>query len=134
VIWLQSEGGATGHFLYNIQFTNESGRACSLKGYPKVSAVALNGTTIGSSATNDPSIPPSLVTLGTNPAVSAATAKAPLSITNTDFFPPSACRPVWAAGLRVKPPGQSVGKVVPLVFQACSKTLKFITVQSVQKS
>jgi len=134
VIWLQSEGGATGHFLFNIEFTNESGHSCSLKGYPKVSAVALSGRTIGSAATTDTSIKPSRVTLGTSPAKPSATARAPLSITNVAFFTPSACRPVWAAGLSIKPPGQRSAKVVPLVFQACSKKINFIIVQAVQKS
>ena len=134
VIWLRSEGGATGHFLFNIEFTNESGHSCSLKGYPKVSAVALSGRTIGSAATTDTSIKPSRVTLGTSPAKPSATARAPLSITNVAFFTPSACRPVWAAGLSIKPPGQTSAKFVPLVFQACSKKGNFIYVLPVQKS
>jgi len=135
VIWVESEGGAAGHFLFNIEFTNESGHSCTLKGYPKVSAVNLSGGTIGPPAMNDTSIKPSLVTLGKNPGDANATAKGPLDIVDVGVFTPSACRPVWAAGLSIKPPGQTAAKVVPLVFQACSKkNFTFMTVRAVQKS
>ena len=42
VIWLETQGnGALGSIYYNLDFTNLSGHACTLVGYPGVSAVNL---------------------------------------------------------------------------------------------
>jgi Domain of unknown function (DUF4232) len=49
------------------------------------------------------------------------TATAVLQIVDAGNFPPSACHPVTAAGLRVFPPNQTRSKVVPFPFGACSR-------------
>src|SRR3981081_1433210 len=52
VVWLNappvnpSAGGA----YYYLEFTNLSGRTCTLRGYPGVSAISLDGRQLGSPA------------------------------------------------------------------------------------
>jgi hypothetical protein len=117
VLWLNTTGnGAAGSSYYNLYFTNLSGHACSLRGYPGVSAVNLAGHQLGARAGRETSQKPSVVTLARG-----ATATAVLRIVDAANFPASVCREVTAAGLRVYPPGQTASKVIPFPFQACSR-------------
>src|SRR5579859_5374258 len=63
--------------FYTLEFTNVSGQTCSLYGYPQVLAYA-GGHQIGSSATTDTSVRPSMVKLAPD-----ATAHAVLRYTVT---------------------------------------------------
>lgn len=119
VIWLNDEaGGATaGSVYYKLEFTNLSARACTLVGYPGVSAVNLRGGRVGGGASREVVHKPSPVTLA-----SGSTASAVLRIVDAGALP--SCAPVNAAGLRVYPPGQTRAKVVPFPFQACSRAGK----------
>jgi|SRR5579859_6892121 len=127
-VWLNTQGnGAAGTIYYDLEFTNLSGAACTLFGYPGVSATDLNGNQLGSAAarigaTAQP------VTLA-----NGATATALLGITEAGIFPPSQCDPVTGAGLRVYPPNQTQSKRVPFPFPACAKAgpqyLKILPVQ-----
>ena len=118
VIWLETQGnGAAGSIYYNLDFTNLSGHACTLLGYPGVSAVNLAGHTLGSAAARDNSHAPVRVTLA-----GGATARAVLRIVEAGNYPASICRQVPAAGLRVYPPNQTASKVVPFPFAACSRS------------
>ena len=47
------------------------------------------------------------------------TAAAKLQIVDSGNYPPSACHPVTAAGLRVYPPNQTRAKEVPFPYSAC---------------
>lgn len=116
VIWLNDEqgGGTAGSIYYKLELTNLSGHACTLLGYPGVSAVNLGGHQLGSAARQEAFHKPRLVTLA-----SGSDATAVLRIVDAGALP--ACRPVTAAGLRVYPPGQTRSKVVPFPFQACSR-------------
>jgi hypothetical protein len=117
VIWLNTQGsGAAGSIYYNLELTNLSGHACTLRGYPGISAVNLAGRQLGAGASRDTSQKPRMVTLARG-----ATATVLLRIVDAGNFPASACREVTAAGLRVYPPGQRASKVVPFPFQACSR-------------
>jgi Domain of unknown function (DUF4232) len=117
VLWLNTAGnGAAGSVYYNLYFTNLSGRPCTLKGYPRVSAVDLGGHRIGATASRETDKQPALVTLGRG-----VTATAVLRIVQAGNFPAAGCVAVTAAGLRVFPPGQSTSKVIPFPFQACSR-------------
>ncbi len=117
VIWLDTQGnGAAGSIYYHLRFTNLSGRRCTLRGYPGVSAVNLAGHQVGSAASRDNAIPMTTVTLG-----KGATATAVLRIVEAGNFPASSCHQVTAAGLRVFPPGQRRATVVPFPFDACSR-------------
>jgi hypothetical protein len=118
VIWLETQGnGAAGSIFYNLDFTNLSGHACTLLGYPGVSAVNLGGHTLGSAASRDNFHAPVVVTLA-----SGATARTVLRIVEAGNFPASICREVPAAGVRVYPPNQTASKVVPFPFSACSRS------------
>ena len=116
VVWLNTNGdGAAGSVYYRLQFTNLSGRACTLRGYPGVSAVDLADRRIGSPAGRNPSSVPSVV------LAKGGTANAVLRIVQVGNYPPSRCRPTRAAGLRKYPPNQRASKVVPFPLRACSE-------------
>jgi len=119
---------------YTLEFTNISARACSLYGYPEVSAYAgsqVAGTQIGSSASYDTTIRPQQVMLA-----AGATAHSLLRVVGIGQFQPAACARVTAPELRVMPPGQGLRDrpaLVPIALPACSKRgPKFLTVQAIQ--
>lgn len=116
VVWLDTSGnGAAGTIFYKLHFTNLSGHACTLNGYPFLFAINLKGHQVGPRAVfRKPS--PHSVTVGKGKTVTAV-----LGIVEAGNFPPSACRPVTAAGLRVYPPNQTRFKVVPFPFSTCSR-------------
>jgi hypothetical protein len=116
VIWLDTSGnGTAGTTFFKLHFTNLSGHACTLNGFPFLFAVNLSGRQVGRRAVfRKPA--PHLVTLA-----NGKTATALLGIVDTGAFAPSACRPVTAAGLRVFPPNQTRSKLVPFPFRTCSR-------------
>jgi len=130
VVWLDTSGnGAAGSFYYTLRLTNQSGRACSLVGYPGVSGVDLHGRQLGRAASRNPS-PVRRVTLQ-----NGATAAATVRIVDVLNFPPAVCRPAAAAGLRVFPPNQRASKTVPFPFRACSRTSRaYLFVSAVKRS
>ena len=116
VIWSNNGagGGTAGSVFYKIRFTNLSGSACTLAGYPKVSAVNLSGKRIGSAAQHEVGqIKPVKLPNG-------ATATAQLRVVDPGNFSPTSCHQVTAAGLRVTPPGQSASKLIPLPLATCA--------------
>jgi hypothetical protein len=116
VVWLDTNGNSTaGTTFYKLHFTNLSGHACTLNGFPFLFAVNLTGHQVGPRAVFRPPSP-HLVTVGNGKTVTAV-----LGIVDTGNFPRSACRPVTAAGLRVFPPNQTRSKLVPFPFSACSR-------------
>ena len=118
VVWLNTQGdGAAGSIDYTLKFTNLSGHACTLLGYPGVSAVDLAHRRLGSPAGRNPHVAPRTVRLA-----SGATATAVLQIAEAGNFPAATCRKVTAAGLRVYPPNQTSSELVPFPFSACSRT------------
>ena len=117
VVWLDTRGNAAaGSVFYTLKFTNQSGQTCSLIGYPGVSAVDLRGHRLGSAGSRTPS-GVHLVSLP-----NGATASALLRIVQAANFPQSACHRVAAGGLRIYPPNQTASKVIPIPFEACSRT------------
>jgi Protein of unknown function (DUF4232) len=117
VVWLNTQGDHTaGSAYYKLEFTNLSGRACALRGYPGVSAVDLGGHQLGSAATRDHSRPARLVRLA-----AGGTAAAVLQLVDAANFQRSTCHQGKAAGLRVYPPGRRKAKLVPFPFPACSR-------------
>jgi hypothetical protein len=116
VIWLDTTGnGTAGTTFYKLHFTNLSGHACTLNGFPFLFAVNLTGHQVGPRAVfRGPA--PHLVRLA-----NGKTATAVLGIVDTGVFSRSACRPVTAAGLRVFPPNQTRSKLVPFPFSTCSR-------------
>ena len=117
VIWLDTNGnGTAGSVFYNLQFTNLSGHACALNGFPFIHAIGLSGQLTGRRAAFT-SATPRAVTL-----TKGATATAVLQLVDVGNFPPSRCKPKTAAGFEVFPPNQTRAKIVPFPFGACSNT------------
>jgi hypothetical protein len=128
-VWLGvgGGGGQAGSIAYPMEFTNVSGHACHLFGFPGVSA-EVAGHQVGSAARRDRSAPEHTVTLR-----AGATAHTVLQIADVSAFPASTCKPVTAAGLTVYPPGAVTAAQIPFRFRACSaKGPVFLSVQPVQ--
>jgi hypothetical protein len=118
VVWLNTQGNGTlGSVYYQLQFTNLSGRTCTLSGYPGVSAVSLQGRQLGRSGSRESGTKPRTVTLA-----NGMTAVATLRIVVAGNFPSSRCKQTTAAGLRVYPPNQTTTKTVAFPFEACSRS------------
>jgi hypothetical protein len=120
-----------GSTYYTLEFTNVSLRACSLYGYPEVSADAgsqIAGSQIGSAAIRDTSVPPQPVTLAPG-----ATAHSVLRVAGTGSLRRTACSEVTAEELRVILPDQGRPAFVPAHIPACSKRgPAFLSVQAIQ--
>ncbi len=119
VVWLNTEGnGAAGSVFYKLELTNLSGHACTLHGFPGVSAIDIHGRQLGRAAARESSgAAPHTVRLK-----DGATATAILRTVAAGNFPAATCRQTTAAGLRVFPPGQTTSKVIPFPFEACSRS------------
>ena len=119
VVWLnnQAGGAAAGSTYFKLEFTNLSGRACTLRGYPGVSAVDLRGLQLGSAAGRNPTHPSRTLTL--RPGASAASV---LQIADALNYPAATCHRTTAAGLRVYPPNETRAKTVPFPFLACARS------------
>jgi hypothetical protein len=131
VIWMNTEGnGTAGSIYYDLEFTNLSGKTCTMYAFPGVSAVNLAGKQIGSAAHYNSQKKPVVVTLA-----NTGTATAIVGVVDTGVFPPSKCHQVSAAGLRVYPPDQSTARFVPFPFLACSRSGPiFLKVQPIEKA
>jgi hypothetical protein len=129
VVWLDTQhGAAAGSVYYKLELTNLSSHACTLFGYPGVSAVDLSGHRLGRAASRNHVRKPRVVTL-----VRGATATAILQIVDAGNFPRASCREVTAAGLRVYPPAQTAAKLIPFPFPACSRSgAAYLSVQAVR--
>jgi len=102
---------------YALEFTNVSGRACSLYGYPEVSAYrdsAVAGGPIGGAAIRDTSVRPRPVMLEPG-----ATAHAVLRVTAATR--PAGCAAVTAEELQVRLPRQDRPSFVPVNIPVCSQ-------------
>jgi hypothetical protein len=107
---------AAGSVAYPLEFSNVSGRACHLSGYPGVTAIGRRGQRLGSPAGHDTTFRPRLVILRRG-----GTAHALLTITEAGNFPARQCRVRTAVALRVVPRGGADPAFVPLSFAACSR-------------
>jgi Protein of unknown function (DUF4232) len=123
-----SQGAAAGSSYYPIVFTNISGAACTLFGYPGVSFVAgAGGSQIGIPATENPAHPRQLITLAPGQA-----GHAELQVVNAENYPPANCGMVTAHWLRVYPPNQTAPLYASFTAQACAKPRTILTVETVQ--
>jgi hypothetical protein len=123
--------GAAGSVIVPIEFTNSSGAACSLFGYPGVSFVTgIGGSQIGASANEDAATPRKLVTLAPG-----ATAHALLQVAVAQNFPPAKCKLVTAHWLKIFPPGQTAAQFLQYKAATCSNpsvSVRTLAVQTVQ--
>jgi hypothetical protein len=130
VIWMNTRGSQyAGGAYYTLNFTNLSGHACTLRGYPGVSAVSLSGRQIGSPA-GWGTATPGVVTLANGATAHAVLQAADPANYGLECFlpgpPPSPGHPgrlPTAAGLRVYPPGQFTSKVIPFPLSACASSV-----------
>jgi Protein of unknown function (DUF4232) len=121
-------GAAAGSTYYPIEFTNTSGFACTMYGYPGASFVTASGAQVGAAAKEDPVYPRRLVTLA-----AGATAHAELQVTVAQNYPASACSPVAVHRLKVYPPGQTSALYIGLTSTGCAKSsVDILAVQTVQ--
>jgi Protein of unknown function (DUF4232) len=104
-------GGTAGSTYYPLEFSNVGRHACTLTGYPGVSAYRSGGAQVGPAATRNGQ-PHGTVTLAPG-----ATAHAILRILDWGAL---CSKEVVADGLRVFPPGETSSKPVPFSFGACA--------------
>lgn len=123
-----SGNAAAGSAYYPIQFSNTSGTACTLYGYPGVSfASAAGGSQIGAAATRNPTLPAKLISLSPGQTVHAT-----LQVVDAMNYPSSGCGLVTAHWLKIYPPNQTAPVYVSFTAQTCSKPKTVLSVQTVQ--
>jgi hypothetical protein len=117
-VWvaINQGNGAAGTIYYPLEFTNLSGHACSLFGFPGVSALDAQGRQLGSPAGWDRTTTPHTVILEPG-----ATAHTLLAYHDAAVSTEPGCDPVnTAVLLRVYPPGQHSATDALYDFQSCS--------------
>ena len=111
---------AAGTLYLPLVFTNQSGRPCTLRGYPGVSSVrGANGSQIGVPADRSGQQTVRRVRL----AARGGKATATYAHVRVGVFDPADCRPVTARGLRVFPPNQTHPFYIRWQHGACSTRL-----------
>jgi hypothetical protein len=119
--------GAAGSVYYPLVFTNSSGSACTLFGFPGVSFVTgSNGSQIGDAATRQSDKPSQTVTLAPG-----GVAHATLQVVQALNFPAAKCQPVNAHFLKIYPPGQTEAVILSFTAKACAATGQGVTVLNV---
>ena len=120
--------GAAGSTYYPLDFTNASGHACTLFGYPGVSFVTgLGGSQIGHAASRNPAFASKSVTISPGSA-----AHATLQVVNAGNFPKAACQPVTAHWLKIYPPNQTVPLYLNFTAAACSARARSVNILAVE--
>ena len=127
-VTLGAPNGYAGGVYETIVFTNTSGAACSLYGYPGVSLVSAPPyTQIGLAAKRSGTVPVKLVVLA-----SGTSANAVLQVVDALNFPTSTCSPTQAAFLRIYPPNQTVPVYLPDTSQTCAQPVQTLFISAVQ--
>lgn len=105
-------GGTAGSIYYPMEFSNVAHHACTLNGFPGVSAIGDTGHQIGRGASRTGQHH-AIVTLAPG-----ATAHAILRVLDAG----AVCSvPVMASGLKVFPPGAKRAQLIPFSFAACAR-------------
>jgi len=104
-------GGTLGSIYYPLEFSNVGHHACTLSGYPGVSAFGANGSQVGPAASRNTEHH------GTVTLAPGATAHAILRVEDWGAL---CSKEVVADGLRVYPPGETRSEPVPFSFGACA--------------
>jgi len=131
-VWVNlSEGSAAaGTDSFPLDFTNLGSHACTLFGYPGVSATNANGNQLGRAADRNPIFKARTVTI---PA--GGTAHAYLFWVDVLNFTPSACKLGTASLLKVFPPNRKSADVTFFSLQVCRSTkplFQYLFVSTVQ--
>jgi hypothetical protein len=111
-------GAAAGSVYLRIDFTNTSGAACTLYGYPGVALTTAmtSASQVGPAATRNPAQPARIVTLAPR-----ASASATLRLVQVANYPAGRCGPVSGSFLQVYPPGQKTAVYLSYQGQTCVK-------------
>lgn len=117
--------GTAGSVYYKLELINLSERSCTVSGFPGVSAYGLDGMAIGAPASQETFGKVQRIRL--DPGDSAV---AQLRIVDAEAITRSACRPMTAAGLRVRLPGQKGSRPVPLPFEACARGASVLSIRA----
>src|SRR6185369_14311126 len=116
--------GAAGSIYYPLVFTNTSGEACTLFGFPGVSFVTgIGGSQIGHAATRNSDAPRQSVTLAPG-----GVAHATLQVVQALNFPPAKCQLTTAHWLKIYPPNQTEPVFLNFTSKTCAATAKDVTV------
>ena len=108
--------GAAGSIFYPLQFTNLSRHACTMRGFPGVSAIDRNGHQLGSPASWDHAVPARTVLLAPG-----ATAHTILRWSDVAVATDPGCHPTFSTfELRIYPPGQYHATYAAFGLEACS--------------
>lgn len=104
-------GGTAGSIYYPLEFSNVGHQACTLNGFPGVSAVGRSGGQLGPAAARNGQHH------GTVTLAPGATAHAILRVVDWGAL---CSKEVVAQGLKVFPPGERRAGEVPFSFGACA--------------
>jgi hypothetical protein len=123
-VWVDvSQGsGAAGTIAYPLDFTNTGSHACTLYGYPGVSATGPGGGQIGRAAGKNPLYKAKTVTI---PA--GGSAHAYLFWAEVGNFTASGCKPATASLVKVYPPNQKSAAFGFFSLQGCQSTKPLYT-------
>ncbi len=109
--------GAAGSIYYPLQFTNLSGHACAMRGFPGVSALDRDGHQLGSPAGREHVVPARTVILAPG-----ATAHTMLRWSDAAVTTAPGCHPTFSAfELRVYPPDQYGATFAAFGLEVCSR-------------
>jgi hypothetical protein len=112
---LPSPGAAALTVYFYVEITNVSRHDCTLDGFPRVTAVGLNGRQIGGAAGRATSVFARRIVLAPG-----ATSHTSVGITSTSGWSPSGCHPRTAYGLSVTAPHTHGALPVGFTFAACA--------------
>ncbi|HXW44185.1 MAG TPA: DUF4232 domain-containing protein [Streptosporangiaceae bacterium] len=114
--WLGVPGNQTaGSSFYQLEISNISHQACTLYGFPGVSAWRA-GKRLGSPAARSYGDPENLLTLAPHSTVHVI-----LQVVDVGVYSPASCHYEQAFALKVYAPGDYGWHLVPLTFEACAK-------------
>jgi hypothetical protein len=121
--------GAAGSVYQTIDFTNVSGKTCTLYGYPGVALAAGSPITqVGAAATRSNTTAPTLVTLAAGQSANAL-----LRIAQALNYPTAKCGPVATTYLQIYPPNQTVPIYLAYKSTGCKETsVTLLTIGVVQ--
>jgi Protein of unknown function (DUF4232) len=109
---------ATSHTFWPLIFTNVSGRACTLTGFPGVSSViAPHARQVGRAAAREPGFKVRAIRL----AAHGGTASAVLTLVNVDVFDRRTCRPRSVGYFRVFAPNQTAAFFRAKAHRVCTR-------------
>jgi hypothetical protein len=118
-VWVDASqsSGAAGTIEYALEFTNITGKACTLYGYPGVSAVTTSGKQLGNAASEYSLYAKKTVTI---PA--GGTAHADLFWSDGEVYTAPGCDRVTASLIKVYAPGDKAARKGFFDLAVCSAT------------